>query len=95
MQGIRLVREEFQGRFDIVGNVGEWCQKTGAMGVIRGGSFMDGARRLRSASRAIEKTDWNEMDPRTPQSAWWLASADFVGFRIVRSQEEPTNSTKP
>ena len=82
------------GLFDMTGNVGEWCQKTGPMAVIRGGSFMDPSGRLRSASRKFEESDWNEMDPKSPPSVWWLASADFVGFRIVRSLENPTETMK-
>ena len=79
------------GLFDIVGNVGEWCQKTDpkGMGVIRGGSFMDDpAIRFRSASRNVETEDWNELDPQSPQSVWWLSAADFVGFRIVRGSDD-------
>ena len=31
------------------------------------------------------------MDPGRPQSVWWLADADFVGFRVVRAVEEQEN----
>jgi formylglycine-generating enzyme required for sulfatase activity len=76
------------GLFDIVGNVGEWCQKTGEIEVLRGGSFMSDPIQLRSASRNLETAEWNELDPKSPKSAWWLSAADFAGFRIVRSQGE-------
>jgi formylglycine-generating enzyme required for sulfatase activity len=85
------------GLLDIVGNVAEWCQKTDpkGMGVIRGGSFMDDpAVGLRSASRNIETEDWNELDPQSPQSVWWLSAADFVGFRIVRGQDDGAAAPK-
>ena len=42
----------------------------------------------------IETQEWNELDPQFPQSIWWLASADWVGFRLVRSfdaKSEPSN----
>lgn len=78
------------GLYDIVGNVGEWCRKSNTNGpaVIRGGTFDGGVGRLRSAARMFETEDWNEMDPQSPQSIWWLASADFVGLRIVRSADD-------
>lgn len=84
------------GLFDIVGNVGEWCHKADpkGMGVIRGGSFNDKVSWLRCAARNIETEDWNDLDPNTPQSIWWLSDADFVGFRIVRSLDDTTNDTK-
>jgi hypothetical protein len=31
------------------------------------------------------------MDPEKPQSIWWLPSAEFVGFRVVRPVEEQDN----
>ena len=34
---------------------------------------------------------WIKLDPQRPQSIWWLTSADFVGFRIVRPVEEQDN----
>jgi formylglycine-generating enzyme required for sulfatase activity/mono/diheme cytochrome c family protein len=84
------------GLFDMVGNVGEWCQKANPkeMGVIRGGSFMDEVVRLRSASRNIETEDWNGLYPNSPQSVWWLSDADFVGFRIVRSLDDAAEASK-
>jgi hypothetical protein len=29
-----------------------------------------------------------KLDPQRPQSIWWLTSADFVGFRVVRPVAE-------
>ena len=42
----------------------------------------------RSASRRGSTRDWIKLDPQRPQSIWWLTSAEFVGFRVVRAVEE-------
>jgi formylglycine-generating enzyme required for sulfatase activity len=56
--------------------------------VVRGGSWADEAAQCRSASRRGSHKSWNKSDPGRPQSLWWLADADFVGFRVVRAIEE-------
>ena len=35
--------------------------------------------------------DPDKLDPQRPQSIWWLTSAEFVGFRVVRAVEEQDN----
>jgi formylglycine-generating enzyme required for sulfatase activity len=59
--------------------------------VARGGSWADKADRLRSAARRGSDKTWIKLDPQRPQSIWWLTSADFVGFRVVRPVEELDN----
>ncbi len=59
--------------------------------VARGGSWADKADRLRSAARRGSDKSWIKLDPQRPQSIWWLTSADFVGFRVVRAVEEQDN----
>lgn len=78
------------GLYDIVGNVSEWCSKSSKddPGIARGGDFTEPAAKLRNASRKIETPEWNELDPQSPPSIWWLSAADFAGFRVVRSLEE-------
>jgi formylglycine-generating enzyme required for sulfatase activity len=59
--------------------------------VVRGGSWADEAVRCRSAARRGSDKSWIKLDPQRPQSIWWLTSADFVGFRLVRAVEEQDN----
>jgi formylglycine-generating enzyme required for sulfatase activity len=55
---------------------------------VRGGSWADEAKQCRSASRRGSNKDWITLDPNRPKSIWWLTSAEFVGFRVVRAVEE-------
>ena len=57
---------------------------------IRGGSFKDGPALLRSASRLASDPVWKQRDPQFPRSKWWFTDAGFVGFRIVRPFETPS-----
>jgi formylglycine-generating enzyme required for sulfatase activity len=58
--------------------------------VVRGGSWDDDPELLRSAARRVSNEDWKQDDPQMPQSIWYLTSARFVGFRIVRPYDEPS-----
>lgn len=58
--------------------------------VVRGGSYRDEAKDLRSANRSSSDPLWNRRDPQVPKSKWWNADAPFVGFRIVRPVNQPT-----
>ena len=57
---------------------------------VRGGSYLDGAENLRSASRQHSEASWNKRDPQIPRSRWWLTDAMFVGFRVIRPEKQPT-----
>jgi formylglycine-generating enzyme required for sulfatase activity len=59
--------------------------------VARGGSWADEAVQCRSAARRGSDKSWIKLDPQRPQSIWWLTSAEFVGFRVVRAVEEQDN----
>jgi len=58
--------------------------------VVRGGSWMDVPKRLRSAARRPSTKKWKMRDPQIPKSKWWHTDAPFVGFRVVRPVKTPT-----
>ncbi|QJW88062.1 formylglycine-generating enzyme family protein [Spirosoma taeanense] len=55
----------------------------------RGGSWDDDPTALRSAARTPSAPAWKVLDPQSPKSDWWLTSASFVGFRLVRPAKTP------
>lgn len=57
---------------------------------LKGGNYQDDASMLRSAARLKSDPVWNRRDPQIPKSKWWNADAPFVGFRIIRPQQQPT-----
>jgi len=57
--------------------------------VIRGGSFRDGAEKVRSAARDYTRTTaWLKTDPQIPKSIWWYSDCLHVGFRVVCEYNE-------
>lgn len=59
---------------------------------VRGGSWDDGPEVLRSAARTPSTPAWKMLDPQSPKSDWWLTSASFVGFRIMRPAKTPSEA---
>lgn len=57
---------------------------------LKGGSFLDLAKDLRSAKRIHSDPIWNRRDPQIPKSKWWLTEAKQVGIRLVRPYNQPT-----
>ncbi len=57
--------------------------------VVRGGSWYDEAKYLRSAEREKSDENWKRSDPMLPKSLWYIADAPWLGFRIVRPLEIP------
>ncbi len=77
-------------------NVLEWKARaaTNDPPIARGGAFTEPVNKMRSASKMTETPAWNEMDPQNPKSVWWLASADFIGFRVVCDADTAEKSPK-
>ncbi len=64
---------------------------TGNEHVIRGGTFLDNAGRVRSAARDYTKTsDWLRTDPQMPKSIWWYSDCFYVGLRVVCEFDQKT-----
>ena len=57
---------------------------------MKGGSWDDGEKTHRSASRMPSEEWWKEQDPQLPKSVWYHTDAIFVGFRVVRPREIPS-----
>ncbi|TKC12159.1 formylglycine-generating enzyme family protein [Pedobacter polaris] len=60
--------------------------------VIRGGSYEDDARGVRSAARMASEPAWKQIDPQIPKSNWWFPEAPFIGIRLVRPAIQPTKT---
>lgn len=57
--------------------------------VIRGGSYEDDAKYLRSSARMFSEPAWKQIDPQIPKSNWWFPDAPFIGIRLVRPAVTP------
>ena len=57
---------------------------------VRGGSWMDGADRLRSAARTASDSSWKMQDPQLPRSIWYHTDAQGLGLRVVRPRKIPS-----
>lgn len=57
---------------------------------VRGGTWDDDPKDLRSAARRGSKDTWKQMDPQLPKSLWYHTSAQFLGMRLVRPLRVPS-----
>lgn len=65
--------------------------RNGMEHVVRGGSFKNSPKDLRSARRDFTKTEaWLVTDPQIPKSIWWYSDTKSVGFRVVCEYDEKT-----
>lgn len=69
---------------DLLGNVGEWVTTADSGHALRGGTFRDRATRIAPSTSVRQDPSWNQTDPQTPKSRWWLSDAPFTGIRLVR-----------
>ncbi|KEO73239.1 formylglycine-generating enzyme family protein [Anditalea andensis] len=57
---------------------------------IRGGSYLTGADDLRPSKRFASTPEWKRIDPQIPKSQWWFPEAPFLGLRLVRPMQVPS-----
>ena len=57
---------------------------------VRGGTYLDDAKSLRSSNRIESDLEWKRRDPQIPKSFWWNTDSPFVGFRIIRPMNPPS-----
>lgn len=76
------------GLYHILGNAAEWVTVDEEGGAIKGGSWQTPAEELGCSWRDTYDRSWQAGDPQIPKSESWLASAPFVGMRIIRVPED-------
>lgn len=58
--------------------------------VVRGGSFKHSANEISSTRRFTSDPKWKQIDPQIPKSQWWFPEAPFLGIRLVRPLNPPS-----
>ena len=61
-------------------------------GAIRGGHYNSPATDLRTTKRTASKAEWKRIDPQIPKSQWWFPEAPFLGLRVVRPLNPPSQA---
>lgn len=59
-------------------------------GAIRGGHYKSEQEDLRMTKRFKSKAEWKRIDPQIPKSQWWFPEAPFLGIRVVRPLNPPS-----
>lgn len=57
---------------------------------VRGGAFDDAPDALRCSARLESSMNWKRRDPQIPKSFWWNTDSQFLGFRLVRPERQPS-----
>ncbi len=58
--------------------------------VVRGGSFRHSATEISTTRRFKNDPKWKQLDPQIPKSQWWFPEAPFIGMRLVRPLNPPS-----
>ncbi len=75
--------------------VNPWSQPTKLHPrTVRGGSWDDSAEEHRSGARMMSSMKWKERDPQIPKSYWWNTDSPFVGFRIIKPYNQPSQEER-
>lgn len=56
---------------------------------VMGGSYDSPAKECNCTHRQKSQPRWQARDPQIPKSIWWNTDSPFVGFRIVRPEQQP------
>lgn len=57
---------------------------------IRGAHYNSPVEDLRISKRFKSTSEWKRIDPQIPKSQWWFPEGPFLGIRLVRPQDPPT-----
>jgi formylglycine-generating enzyme required for sulfatase activity len=80
--------DDHLGLYHILGNAAEWVTVNGDEGAIKGGSWQTPPGEISCSWRDTYDRSWQAGDPQIPKSESWLASAPFVGMRIIRVPDD-------
>jgi formylglycine-generating enzyme required for sulfatase activity len=58
--------------------------------VARGGSWNDPPKQVTCTVRIPSDPSWKQQDPQLPKSIWYETDAQWLGFRLVRSEKIPS-----
>ncbi|MEM7574007.1 MAG: SUMF1/EgtB/PvdO family nonheme iron enzyme [Bacteroidota bacterium] len=59
---------------------------------VRGGSYDSYQEECSCRLRIKSSARWQARDPQIPKSIWWNVDAPFVGFRLVRPVDQPSEA---
>jgi formylglycine-generating enzyme required for sulfatase activity len=73
------------------GRIESWVKPTAPYPIsVRGGCWADEARDVRCAARVASDPAWKHRDPQVPKSIWYESDAPWLGFRLIRPRDVPS-----